>query len=209
MASTSQLWATYSPDTCMFCHQSLHITTGDPEPDSDTGPERGVAETVIDDVELYCGLPGSGPSGHHTHWTCLIDHAKQARSRGVIPIPTPVPPGGTPTSAITSCVVCGQNVLDAFGRFIVDVRNEGGETRGFDFGEEEVHLDSHPNQVHVRAFHDLVAAGDYNGTIDLIAEHDVDVHCRYGSDSLTALQKAMFNGDTSGVEFLRSLGATV
>lgn len=75
--------------------------------------------------------------------------------------------------------------------------------------EEELYLDSHPTQVHNRAFHDLVAEGDYAGAIELIAEHDVDINCTFGSDSLTALQKAMYSGDTSGVEFLRSLGATV
>jgi hypothetical protein len=74
--------------------------------------------------------------------------------------------------------------------------------------EEELFLDSRPSQVHNRAFHDLVAEGDYAGAIELIAEHDVDVNCTYGNDGLTALRKAMFNGDTSGVEFLRSLGAT-
>lgn len=74
--------------------------------------------------------------------------------------------------------------------------------------EEELFIDSHPSQVHNRAFHDLVAEGDYAGAIELVAEHDVDVNCTYGNDGLTALQKAMFSGDTSGVEFLRSLGAT-
>ena len=110
----------------MFCHQVLRIITSDTEPhleSEDPEFERGEAATVIDDVELYCGLPGSGPSGHHAHWACLIDHVKQLRT------------GSTPISAFATCAVCGQNTLDSSGRFIVDVRNEGGETRGFDFGE--------------------------------------------------------------------------
>lgn len=69
----------------MFCHQPLRITTGpDTESDSEFEHplERGETATIIDDVELYCGPPGSGPGGHHTHWTCLIDHVKQARHQG-------------------------------------------------------------------------------------------------------------------------------
>ncbi|KAH0827408.1 hypothetical protein J3R83DRAFT_4064 [Lanmaoa asiatica] len=240
MASISQPPSAYSPDTCMFCQQSLRITTGvdtESDPESEHPLESGGAATVIDDVELYCGPPGSGPGGHHAHWTCLIDHAKQARTRGVTS-PMLVT-GGSP------CVVCGQNTLDSSGRFVVDVRNEGGETKGFRghktmlirighglinddvdrlnsnlhttgggwdrsaTQEEELFLDSRPSQVHNRAFHDLVAEGDYAGAIELIAEYDIDINCTYGSDSLTALQKALFNGDMSGVEFLRSLGATV
>ncbi|KAF8119295.1 hypothetical protein EV363DRAFT_1379591 [Boletus edulis] len=232
MASTSQPLSesAYSPDTCMFCSQSLRITTSaaDTDSESERPLERGEPTTVIDDVELHCGPPGSVPGGHHAHWACLIDHATaqaRARAHGAVP-PVPADPvlgaavrdTGTETEArtyppaFTTCVVCRQNILDPSGRFIVDVRNEGGETRGFDFGviiEEEEFLDSHPSQVHSRAFHDLVAEGDYVGAIDVIAEHDVDVNCTYGNDGLTALQKAMYSGDASGVEFLRSLGATV
>lgn len=135
MASTSQPLSVYSPDTCMFCHRSLRITTDATESDVESEQlERREAVTVIDDVELYCGPPGSGPSGHHAHWACLIDHAKQARTRGVVLHPHPIP-GGTSASAFTTCVVCRQNTLDSSGRFVVDVRNEGGETMGFDFGE--------------------------------------------------------------------------
>lgn len=268
MASTSQPLPAYSPDTCMFCHQSLRITTSaDTDTDFDFG--QGEAATVIDDVELYCDPPGSGPGGHHAHWTCLIEHAMQARAGAVVPGPS-----------FTTCRVCGRNVLDPSGRFVVDVRNEGGETKEFDFGviivrrrrllftflslvpspffrlpslligvfvcengadldtigypcqrspmaivsgsnldypiptflpppqEEELFLDSNPTQIHIRAFHDLVAEGDYTGAIELIAEHDVDLSSTYGNEGLTALQKAMFSGDTSGVEFLKSLGAT-
>jgi hypothetical protein len=137
MANTSRPLSAYSPDTCMFCHQSLRITTGaNTGSESEHPLERGEATTVIDDVEVYCGPPGSGPGGHHAHWTCLIDHAMQARIRSVVPAP-PVPiPGGASASASTfaTCVVCGQNVLGPDGRFVVDVRNEGGETKGFDFG---------------------------------------------------------------------------
>ena len=74
--------------------------------------------------------------------------------------------------------------------------------------QEEVFLDSHASQLHIRTFHDLVARGDYADAIELITEHDIDVNSTYGSKGLTALQKAMFNGDTSRVEFLNSLGAT-
>ncbi|KAF9232739.1 hypothetical protein BU15DRAFT_90584 [Melanogaster broomeanus] len=178
MASTSQLQPAYSCDTCMVCHQSLRITTE---------PEEGPS-TIEDDVELYCGPPGSGPSGHHAHWSCLIDYARRIRAS-----PSP------------------GNTLDASGRLIVDVRNEGGETKGFDFGEiidEEIFLEANPEQVHNRAFHDLVAQGDYESAKELISEHNVDVNCTFGNDGLTALQKALFSGDTNGVEFLQSIGAT-
>lgn len=136
MASTNQPLSAYSPDTCMFCRQLLCIMTNpDTESDSefDHPLERGEAATVIDDVELYCGPPGSGPGGHHTHWTCLIDHTKQARTCGVISN-LPATGGASAFTTFTTCVVCGQNTLDSFGRFVVDVRNEGGETKRFDFG---------------------------------------------------------------------------
>ena len=137
MASTSGPLSAYSSDTCMFCHRSLRITTG-ADTDSESQHPLEEATTVIDDVELYCGTPGSGPGGHHAHWTCLIDHAMQARTRGVVTVPVPMPGGASAsvsTSTLATCVVCGQNVLGPDGRFVVDVRNEGGETKGFDFGE--------------------------------------------------------------------------
>ena len=122
MASTTQAVSAYSPDTCMFCHQTLSITVGaDTNSESEHPLER---EEVIDDVELYCGPSGSGPGGHHAHWTCLVDHAIQTRTRSAVPV----------FPAVTTCAVCGQNVLHSSGRFIVDVRNEGGETKRFDFG---------------------------------------------------------------------------
>lgn len=122
MASTTQAVSAYSPDTCMFCHQTLSITVdADTDSESEHPLER---EEVIDDVELYCGPSGSGPGGHHAHWTCLVDHAIQTRTRSAVPV----------FPAVTTCAVCGQNVLHSSGRFIVDVRNEGGETKRFDFG---------------------------------------------------------------------------
>ncbi|KAF9222712.1 hypothetical protein BS17DRAFT_783281 [Gyrodon lividus] len=201
MANTSQLQSAYSPDTCMICHKSLCITTEPEYLDDSSEPDSEELEgpsTIIDDVELYCGLPGSGPGGHHAHWSCLIEHAKQIRADA---------PG---SGERATCIVCGQNTLDASGRLIVDVRNEGGETKGFDFGEiieEEICLEVNPEQVHSRAFHDLVAQGDYEGAMELISEHNVDVNCTFGNGGLTALQKAVFSGDAKGVEFLQSLGA--
>ena len=75
--------------------------------------------------------------------------------------------------------------------------------------QEEVPLDSHPSQLHIRTFHDLVARGDYADAIELIAEHDIDINSTYKSKGLTPLQKAMLSGDTSGVEFLKCLGVTI
>lgn len=147
MASTRPLSLYYSPDTCMFCHQFLRITT-DADTESDSESDLGAATVTItvDDVELYCGSPGLRPSGHHTHWTCLIDHAKQA----LRPVPMSVAGGASASTTLKlmTCVVCGQNTLDSFGRFIVDVRNEGGETKGFDFGAilvRNVVFPSHPS----------------------------------------------------------------
>lgn len=126
MAGTSQLQPTYSPDTCMFCQKSLSITIG-PEYSNDLSEldleELEGPSTIIDDVELYCGAPGSGPGGHHAHWSCLIEHAKQIKA------------DTSDSVRRATCMVCGQNTLDASGRLIVDVKNEGGETKGFDFGE--------------------------------------------------------------------------
>jgi len=202
-------------DICMFCREPLRITIDpldgdeyDSESEHPLEVEGGQPSTILDDVELYCGPPGSGPGGHHAHWTCLIDHAKQEHTH------TPVSGSGASSalSLLSTCALCGQNTLDPSGRLFVDVRNEGGETRGFDFGvilDEELYLDSHPTQIHARAFHDLVAQGEYTGAIELMQKHDVDVNCTYGSDGLTVFQKAMFSGDTSGVEFLRGLGATM
>ncbi|KAF8135831.1 hypothetical protein EV363DRAFT_1321781 [Boletus edulis] len=187
MASTSQPLseAAYSPDTCMFCSQSLRITTSAADNRFRIRTPSGTRGTNYPDPVLGAAVRDTGT---------------ETEGKDV------------PTRVHNMRGVCRQNILDPSGRFIVDVRNEGGETRGFDFGviiEEEEFLDSHPSQVHSRAFHDLVAEGDYVGAIDVIAEHDVDVNCTYGNDGLTALQKAMYSGDASGVEFLRSLGATV
>lgn len=135
MASTSQPPSVYSPENCMLCHQSLRIATG-ADPDSES-EHPGEPSTVLDDVELYCGPSGSGPGGHHAHWSCLVEHAMQARTRGIVLPPAAAPmsmPGGAYPPKFTTCLVCGQNVLNPSGRFIVDVQNEGGETKGFDFG---------------------------------------------------------------------------
>jgi hypothetical protein len=60
--------------------------------------------------------------GHRYHWECLLD-AGSAR-----------------------CSACGADGRGADGRFLVDVRNEGGLTHGFDMGAELV-----STPVHVRA----------------------------------------------------------
>jgi hypothetical protein len=66
---------------------------------------------VPDDVQVRCA------GAHHFHWECLIEHAARARGQ---------------------CPACGQSVLDGAGAFLVDVRNEGGLTPGFDMGRELV-----------------------------------------------------------------------
>ena len=105
----------------MFCHQSLRITKGATgfDVESEKIGEVEVA-TVIDNVELYCSPPGLGPGGHHAHRTCLIDYAQQAHALSII---------------LTTCPVCRKNMLNESGRFIVDVQNEGSETKRFDFGK--------------------------------------------------------------------------
>lgn len=100
----------HSSDRCMICIEPLCIPLDDD--DGDEGPSH-----VIDDVELYCGTPGSGPSGHHAHWACFLDWAKENEN------------------AWNRCPLCGQNTLDARNRLIVNVKNEGGTTDRFDFGE--------------------------------------------------------------------------
>ncbi|KAH7888466.1 hypothetical protein F5I97DRAFT_701708 [Phlebopus sp. FC_14] len=169
--------STSTADACIICFEPLSILSDDEE-----GPVF-----ITDDVELRCG--------HHSHWTCLMDWAR------------------TPDIDRTSCPQhnpeCGQSTLDSTGRFIVNVTNEGGFTNGFDFGEvldEEDFLEKNPEQQINRAFHDLIAQGEYEAASQLI-EQGADVNCTYGKEGLTAMQKAMLVGDTRGVEFLQSKGA--
>jgi hypothetical protein len=69
--------------------------------------DEGPSE-IIDDVELKCS--------HHFHWECVMTHAREAGN-------------------VAACPLCGQSVLNDHGRFLVDIRNEGGVTGGFDMGE--------------------------------------------------------------------------
>lgn len=75
-----------------------------------SGAGEGPAH-VLDDVQVRC------PSAHHFHWECLLEHAVRERML---------------------CPACGESVLDAADAFLVDVRNEGGLTPGFDMGAELV-----------------------------------------------------------------------
>ncbi|KAF8324113.1 hypothetical protein DL93DRAFT_2070385 [Clavulina sp. PMI_390] len=58
------------------------------------------ASHIIDDVELRCG--------HHFHWACIMDYSKVNKK------------------AREECALCRASTLDAHGRFIVSIRNEGG-----------------------------------------------------------------------------------
>jgi hypothetical protein len=77
-----------------------------------SGVEEGPSH-VIDDVEVRCG------NAHHFHWECLLEYAQGGGDRG-------------------RCPSCKQHTLSTEGRFLVDVRNEGGFTGGFDMGRELV-----------------------------------------------------------------------
>lgn len=59
----------------------------------------------------------------------------------------------------------------------------------------EQEKNANPSQLPVRTFHNLVAAGEYTGAVELTTEHDVDVNCTHGSE---------FND-----QIWKNLGATV
>ena len=101
----------YSPDRCGICSEYLHIPSSDEQD----------APYVIDDVELHCGPPGSPASGHHFHWGCITEWAKSGGDKRY-------------------CPLCRRNTLDENGRFIADVRNEGGSSEGIDLGENIVRI---------------------------------------------------------------------
>ena len=95
----------YSPEDCAICRESLHIA-----PDS----EVGGSSYIIDDVELYCDA--GRPNNHHFHWTCITDYVKAGGDRA-------------------KCPLCRGHTLDAQGRMIVGVTNEGGVQGGIDLGD--------------------------------------------------------------------------
>ncbi|EGN99862.1 hypothetical protein SERLA73DRAFT_180111 [Serpula lacrymans var. lacrymans S7.3] len=171
----------YSPENCAICLESLHIPSND-----DEGPSQ-----IIDDVELHCGPPGSGASGHHFHWSCIMEWAKTGGDK-------------------SRCPLCRQNTLDRNGRFIVDVRNEGGFTGGMDLGEEideELYLDAHPEERYKIAFLGFMAQSDFDEAGLVLREHGVDVNSAYVPGGQTAMHMAALNDDVEGIQFLLQNGA--
>lgn len=69
-----------------------------PSASGDAGPSH-----IPDDVHLICD--------DHFHWECLVHHYESHPSSN---------------AAARACPTCGKSVLSRDGRFLVDVRNEGG-----------------------------------------------------------------------------------
>ncbi|KAH7919733.1 ankyrin [Leucogyrophana mollusca] len=171
----------YSPDTCAICLESLHLPSND-----DEGPSY-----IIDDVKLHCGPPESRGRGHHFHWSCIVEWVKEGGDR-------------------SRCPLCRQNTLNQAGEFIVDVRNEGGFTGGFDLGEtidEEIFMDANPQEQHNQAFLSMMAFSNHEDAETMLNEHGADVNCTYPTGGQTAMHMAALNDDLEGVQFLLRHGA--
>jgi len=103
------------------------------------------------------------------------------------------------------------------GRLIVDVRNEGGLTRGFDLGseiEEELYLLANPEIRRKDRFFSLVNQGDFAEAEVLLKGEDEDANgekinpnIRSEGNNMTALHMAAVNDDAENVQMLLRYGA--
>ncbi|KAL6301334.1 hypothetical protein BKA93DRAFT_797774 [Sparassis latifolia] len=171
----------YSSENCGICLENLHV------------PSRNEVGTsyIIDDVQLHCGPPDSGPGPHHFHWICLLEWAKS-------------------DGDWSRCPLCRQNTLDRNGTFVVEVRNEGGVTGGVDMGDvidEEIYMDAHPQERYEEAFLSCMAMSEHEDAETLLTERSVNVNCTYKPGGQTALHMAAINGDMDGIRFLLGHGA--
>ncbi|KAH9839359.1 uncharacterized protein C8Q71DRAFT_749083 [Rhodofomes roseus] len=145
---------------------------------------------MIDDVELYCN--NGRPNNHHFHWSCITDYVKSGGDRA-------------------KCPLCRGHALDARGRMIVGVTNEGGVQGGVDLGDiidEEIFEESQPESWRLeQAFLGLMAQCDYAEAEELLRDRGVDVNCTYPTGGQTALHMAAMNDDVEGVELLLRYGA--
>jgi hypothetical protein len=168
-----------------------------------SGDDEGTSE-IIDDVELRCG------GSHHFHWECILS---QARANG--------------NSSI--CPLCRRSVLNTQGQFLVDIRNEGGMTAGFDMGElivslfptrnnmparsrrhiqaEELFMEAHPHERHLQTFFDLVDQGDVDDAEQVLVAHSLDINAFQPSQGVTALHVASEANDVAAVRMLLRHGA--
>ncbi|KAJ8516496.1 hypothetical protein ONZ45_g6196 [Pleurotus djamor] len=145
---------------------------------------------LIDDVALRCK--------HHFHWSCILEYAlssPEARNR---------------------CALCRQSVLNARGQFIVEVRNEGGFTGGFDFGQEideQLYYKENPEAEREMTFLSLMAQGDLDDAEKFLKGEDpgatkkMDPNVCYESGGMTAMHMAALNDDVEGVQLLLRYGA--
>ncbi|KAK4695744.1 hypothetical protein P7C70_g8495, partial [Phenoliferia sp. Uapishka_3] len=145
--------------------------------------------TIPDDVHLVCNC--------HFHWDCITEHFEEL------------------PSSSRSCPACKSSVLSRDGRFLVDVRNEGGYTAGYDLGDDLDEDQRDPEEVRKERFFALVSQGDYEEA-ELFLRGDqeggdgekVDVNAvGDGEGQLTALHVAAFAGSVEGVKLLLKYGA--
>jgi hypothetical protein len=105
-----------SSEHCSICSEPLLIPfEANGGEDQSPGPSVQPEGQIIDDVKVNCG------NAHHFHWECLIEHVQAGGDQGLCPAQG-----------------CGRSTLNEHGLFLVDVRNEGGLTEGFDMGHELV-----------------------------------------------------------------------
>lgn len=117
--------------------------------------------------------------------------------------------------ARATCPHCRKNVLSPQGTFIVNVRNEGGLTEGFDMGreiDEELHLEANPELKREQAFLTLIQLRDFEEAETLLQGLDeaggkVDVNACFEGGQTTALHMAAMNDDVEALRLLLSHGA--
>lgn len=118
--------------------------------------------------------------------------------------------------ARATCPHCQENVLSPQGTFIVNVRNEGGLTEGFDMGreiDEEMHLEANPELKREQAFLTLIQLRDFEEAERLLLGSDdgeggrVDVNACFEGGQTTALHMAAMNDDVDALRLLLSHGA--
>jgi len=140
--------------------------------------------SFIDDVKLLCG--------HHFHWTCFEDYDN-----------------ASPTNR-SRCPICRDSTLNANGDLIVDVRNEGGFTGGFDLGrdlDESKWRESQPESWKKgQALLSLCQFGEFEEAEDLLRDDGGDPNAAY-DDGMTGLHMAAYNNSVIWASLLLQYGA--
>ncbi|KAG5645526.1 hypothetical protein DXG03_005801 [Asterophora parasitica] len=139
---------------------------------------------IIDDIKLQCN--------HHYHWSCFEEYDRASEANRA------------------KCPLCRRNTLDASGRLIADVVNEGGFSGAVDLGDifdRDRWEDEQPEEwKKAQALLSLCQFGEYEDAEELLRDKGGNPDAAY-EDGTTGLHIAALNNSVEWASLLLRYGA--